>query len=487
MKVKRVILGVVGASIMMVWGWGLIVGTEKVLADDEVEKAEEVKVVEEVEGETTWSPPEFYIKAVNPGYKKDDISNVGEMIEIGRKETDKMSALAGLKLGYTNTSGNYSVIYEFPENGFLVGETILLNLASSSSIGLAALEYTKTLAMKGELDLVYNEEVIDTVCWTGKEGCEKAFRSASPTTLVRKMETGEWEHLGEYESGFQVENYYEEQEVEGGKGGGEEKTSQCKGMEFSEILSYYESAKSEQFIEFYNPTAEQISLDGCNVRYKNKNYIVTGVVEAEGYFVYYPAEFYLTKNPTNINTIELVESDGATVDKLEYKNGQKKGTAYAFLGYDAEGAEIWKTTYAPTPGAANNYQEFKTCEEGKIINPTTGNCVKVTEVAEKTCKEGYYLNILTGRCNKIPVTTEKTCKEGYYLNPETNRCKKIQENNGAEYALEKEEYQENSSFIGLIAVIGVSALGIGYLIYEFRDSIKKVIVKGWKKLRRRKD
>lgn len=463
MKIKRVLLVIMGISLMVMWGWGFGGKIERALAENQ-------------EDSSIWNPPEYYIKAVNPGYKVDGISNVGEMIEIGRKKTDEMSSLAGLELGYTNSSGNYAIIYEFPENGFMVGETILLNLAGSSGAGLAALEYTKTLAMSGGLSLVRGEEILDTVCWTGKDGCEKAFNSAKPTTLVRNLETGEWEHRDDYETGFRVEDYYEAPE-ESGKGGGEVNMSHCAGMEFSEILSYYESAKTEQFIEFYNPTAEQISLDGCNVRYKNKNYAVMGVVEAEGYFVYYPAEFNLTKNPTNVNTIELVEADGTKVDKMEYRNGQRKGAAYAHIGYDKEGAEIWKVTYAPTPGAANNYQEYKTCEDGKVINPVTGNCVKVTEVSEKTCKEGYFLNILTGRCNKIPLATEKTCKEGYYLNPETNRCKKKQDNDGAKYGLAEEKYEENSSFVGLIAVIIVICAGLIYLIYEFRDSIKKWIGK----------
>ena len=116
-------------------------------------------------------------------------------------------------------------------------------------------------------------------------------------------------------------------------------------------------------------------------------------------------------------------------------------------------------TYAPTPGAPNNYQEFKTCEEGKVINTATGNCVKATSVTEKVCKEGYYLNILTGRCKKVESTTEKTCKEGYYLNPETNRCRKIQDNTGADYSLEPENYEESSSFVALYAVLGVLGAG----------------------------
>lgn len=419
--------------------------------------------------------PEIFIKAVNPGYTVDGKSNVGEMIEIGRKSSDTPISFAGTTVGYTNSSGNYSTLVEFPENSWMSGDVLLLRLASSPDSELAAVNYTKTLAFKAGLTLKRGDEVIDEVCWTGKDGCYKDFKSASPTTLVRNMITGEFEHLAEYEPVYDAEAYWvETAKEEEGYGA---VASQCKGLVFSEILSYYETTKTEQFIEFYNNRSEQILLDGCKVKYKNKTYELKGVLGAEGYLVYYPQGFSLTKNPTNENVLEIIDTDDTVVDVLKYPNGQRKGAAYAFIGYDGVGEEIWKVTYAPTPGMPNNYQEFKTCESGKVINEATGNCVKVAAVTEKICKEGYYLNILTGRCKKYETTTEKTCKEGYYLNPETGRCRKITENKGADYGLEPESYEENSSFVALYAVLGVIVVGLGYLIYEFRGEIGKFIKK----------
>ena len=333
--------------------------------------------------------PEIYIKAISPGYTIDGKSNVGEMIEIARKNADAPISLAGATIGYTNSSGNYSVLFEFPENSWLIGETLLLRLASSPESELAAENYTKTLAFRAGIDLVVGGEMMEEVCWTGKEGCYKDFKSASPTSLVRNLETGEFEHVVEYEPEFDAESYYVEVAEDEGYG---VVKSQCKGLQFSEILSYYETTRSEQFIEFYNSRSEQILLDGCMIRYKNKNYVLKGIVRPEEYFVYYPEGFNMTKNPTNSNTLELVDIDGVVVDKLVYPNGQRKGAAYAFVGYDGNGSEIWRVTYMPTPGAANNYQEFRTCESGKVINEATGNCVKVASVKEKVCKEGYYLN-----------------------------------------------------------------------------------------------
>lgn len=464
-------------------------------AEEVVEEEEEVKVLDvslaeeedEDEDETVEGQSRIYIKAINPGYKVNGVSNAGEFVELARTgDLSTPISLAGMTVRYTIKSGEPPVtLVEFPENSWMTGESILLRLASSAGHELAAVNYTVKGASAGiaqgagPLTLIQDGEVVDEVCWTAEEGCERKFKTGSGEVLLRDIETDEWSfvlgYIPEYdESSYLVEEVAEDNATV-------KVVAQCKGLQFSEVLSYYETVKSEQFIEFYNAGSGVVNLDGCMVRYKNKKYVLSGRVEPEGYFAYYPVGFSLTKNPTTSNKIELLDVDETVVDTLEYPNGQRKGTAYAWIGYDGAGQKLWKVTYAPTPGAPNNYQEFKTCEAGKVINKVTGNCVKVTSVSEKVCKEGYYLNVLTGRCKKNPTTTEKTCKEGYYLNPETNRCRKIQENNGANYSLEPENYEEESSFIALYAVLGVLGVGVLYLIWEFRGEIAKL----WRKLRRK--
>ena len=427
--------------------------------------------------------PEFYIKAVNPGYTVDSVQNVGEMIEIGRNSND-IKSLAGLKIGYINSSGNEVLLADFSKYLWKAGETIQLRLASSPGSELAQVLYTKTLAFKaGPLKLIWNDEVIDSVCWIGKSGCYDAFSSSRPTTLVRNVETGDFEHISDYEPDKNGVLEVLESDDSGDVGDSNEiVAAKCKGVVFSEILSYYENLQSEQFVELYNGSVENVFLDGCSLRYKNKLYPLSGMIKSEGHFVRLTSDFKLTKNPASSNVLELVDANGEVLDKLEYFNGQRKGTSYALIGYDGSGLEIWKTTYAPTPGEANNFQEFRTCEEGKVLNEATGNCVKVTSIAEKICGEGQYLNILTGRCKKIPEGNDaKTCKEGYYLNPETGRCKKIVENDGADYTLVPETYTEESNFVALYLVLGVLELGLFYIGYEFRHDIMRIIrrLKWW--------
>ncbi len=420
--------------------------------------------------------PEIFIKAINPGYTIDGKNNVGEMIEIARKDdSDELISLASLTVSYTTSGGKETILVEFPENSFLAGESILLRLASSPDSGLANLNYSKTLALKGgPLELKWRDELIDSVCWSGGTKCYSEFKSSNPTVLVKQGDVYSHLSIDEYAAGYGVDNYLEMGNFTEASELLTAPARQCEGLIFSEVLSYYAETQSEQFVEIYNSVAEQILLDGCKLRYKNKLYPLSGILKPEGYFARYLSDFSITKNPTNSGVIEIIDIDGGVVDKLEYPNGQRKGTAYALIGYDEYGKELWHTTYSPTPGEPNNYQEFKTCEEGKVINEETGNCVKATTIEEKTCEEGQYLNPLTGRCRKIEAeSAEKTCEEGYILNKETGRCKKVVENNGADYSLKVENYEEDSSFVALGAVILIVTAGVIYVGYEFKDEIKK--------------
>ena len=440
--------------------------------------------------------PELYIGSVNPGYTVEGVGNVGEMFEIARgNSSDEMISLAGVTVRYTNTSGNETVLVEFPENSFLAGERILLRLASSPGNELANLTYKKTLAMNASLALYRNEELLDAICFTGKNGCLNAFNKNNPTTLVRNILTNEFENRENYEPIFDIKNYNQKpdepknendfigvEEDEKGENynqnpdeGSNEVSNQCRSLQFSEILSYYAETQAEQFVELYNAGSEQVLLDGCVVKYKNKSFSLSGIIKPEGYFIFSNAELKLTKNPTNSGTLEILDVDETVVDRLDYPNGQKKGVTYAMIGYNEKGEELWHTTYAVTPGEPNIYQEYKNCEEGKVINEETGNCVKVTEIVEKKCEVGQYLNPLTGRCKKIDVEEEKVCKEGYYFYEPTGRCRKVVENDGAEYELvPNTNEKKESSFVAVYAVIGALSVGLIYIIYEYRREIVRI-------------
>lgn len=446
--------------------------------------------------EPAWSATvktDLIIKAVNPGYTIDGVRDVGELIEL-QKISDASLSLAGYEIRYMNSSGKSTLLLSFSEGSIMTGETLLARLARSAGDATADLTYNTTLALSGgPLEILYNGEVVDSVCWTGKDTCEKAFKSNKPTSLVRDLSTGKFEHIEEYEPQFDPTKPSlilppEPEEPSDNNDQKSESTTntniapKCRGLEFSEVFAYYADEKSEQFLELHNPTDHDIDLNGCHIRYKKKKYGLTGVMAVDGYYVYYPnvAGFSLTKNPNSSNTVELIDADGKLVDTLVYSHGQKKSTAYAQF-YGAAGEETWLMTYAPTPAAPNIYQEYRSCPEGKVINPATGNCVKAiaASTAPTDCPAGKYRNPLTGRCKNIETESgPKPCAEGYERNPETNRCRKIKrENDGAGYALTPVTYSDNSTFIAFGVVAGLVAIGVIYIILQFRREVVRFLRK----------
>lgn len=232
--------------------------------------------------------------------------------------------------------------------------------------------------------------------------------------------------------------------------------------------------------------------------YKTKSISLTGIISPGAYYTYQDPSLVLTKDPSVFNTYTIADTE------VLLPHGQKKGTSYALFNIGSTD-EKWLQTYAPTPGAENIYQQFQTCEEGKTINPDTGNCIKVTETKETICPEGKYLNLLTGRCKNITTSTTTACKEGYYRNPETNRCKKIattstlaecadgyernpetnrcrkiRTETAQEYPIaeiDENSYTNPKIFVATGVIVLLIAAGAGYAIYQYRKEIKQSILK----------
>ena len=476
----------------------------RVFAEGEEEPETEAEVLE-VEGAEEEIEDKIFINSLNPGF-----SEIGEFFEIGGKFKGDFYSLAGLSVIYTApSSGNDYIVYEFLETEEMVGESLLFRLKNSPEVKEVGeenyQEIADTIYSRGgsgvskeggrlRISRNYNketkeeDEVLDSFCW---EKMPEEFRLDDGEYCYPKFEEGKTyvrnDEAEEIEDLFvQVEDYLPSYDPE--KPGlfrrevpEEIVEPKCQNVAFNEILTYFETSNTEQFIELHNRGDNLVDLEGCSIKYKNKFYELFGAMQAGELKIFTPIvdfKIALTKNPTSSNTLEIIDVDGSSVDKLTYYSGQKKGVSLAQFGYDAEGEEQWLQTYSPTPGEENNYQKFKTCQVGKVINPETGNCVNETTLDKtlEACPEGKYRNPLTNRCKSYATTTSaelKPCAEGYERNPATGRCRKIVSNSGAEYPVVEGEFKEESKFVALYAVIGVLGAGVIYIIYQFRDRLRR--------------
>ena len=440
----------------------------------------------------------FWIYAVNAGYKDDFSAQNYDFIELRSSGTEL--PLGDYSLIYYNSAGNEGGRIVFTENQTLTSERLVLGFVKSPqyanfldspyvyNFGSSGLASTA-----GKIQLLKSGEVIDEICW-GKSDCAGPKFTTDQTnnrSLVRQ------------ESGFIQEQYYP-QIVESIETTEPPEDTSCAGLVISEIHTYYIDSPSEQFIELYNSSPDNIDLASCQLAYKSKSYPL-GDAELPGftYFVYQNPDLTFTKDPTNYNLYALKYASGDIFYEVLLPHGQKKGTSYA-LFKSGEESEQWLVTYQVTPNAENIYQEFQTCTEGKTINPETGNCVKAEVDQEIVCEEGKYLNPLTGRCKTIPIVKTTTCKEGYYLNPstgrckkynneqstecqegyernpETNRCRKIRTATGQDYPVAEvstDNYDNPKIFIATGVIAGLAAIGLIYVVYQYRKEIKQFILK----------
>ncbi len=454
---------------------------------------------------------DLIIRAVNPGYKNDEnVSNAGEFIELLNLTGDSLE-LAGYAINYLGVSSTTpKTIFTFPDGSYMTGKRLLLRFEHKIEHLPADLHYgfgSSGLAQSGgTVNLTFEDVIVNSICWAPDGDditCAKKGKTDTQTVVRRLNGTIDLVLHDDYklpdiDSGAPTLFLPEIPSDDDDPSEAEPLPPQCRGLEFSELFTYYDQDKSEQFIELFNPTSDDILLDGCKISYKNKTYPLKGTIRSGDYLAYHQSgQFAFTKNPKNPLAIALIDTDDVVLDEFTYSNGQKKSTSFAKI-FGTDGQETWQITYAITPNAENVYQKFRNCEAGKIINEATGNCVKVTSVATaveklKTssalapCPAGKYRNPLTGRCKQIETaSTLKECAEGYERNPETNRCRKIKSttsnSSGADFAITPTPKSDKTVFVGLGIVSLIIVLGLIYIILQFRREIVRAARKAGQRL-----
>lgn len=463
--------------------------------------------------DTTSPSLRFY--AVNAGYKDDSSSQNYDYIELERLSDSNLS-LASYRIVYTNSSGNYGGEITFSDNLLLSAERLILGATVNPQFNTADGSYyiynfgsSGLASTAGMLELYQGEAKIDEICW-GKITCAAnypkfATKFEDNYSLVRCSDNCEEDVIYSSEKYYPEPNFEALSELTTTDNSAPEPS--CEGIIITEIFSYYIDSVSEQFIELYNPTPNEIPLETCSIHYKNTTFKLKGLLASGVYYLLQDSELALTKNPTSFNLVSVEDSAGNVIDSVSYPHGQKKGASFALFEISSD-SPFWRQSYFPTPNAANIYQEFQSCPSGKVINPTTGNCIKeANEAATTSCPAGKYLNPLTNRCKKIANATSLTpckegyernpdtnrcrkivtattaeltpCKDGYERNPETNRCRKIRENTGesADYAptpANESNYYNPKVFIATTAICVALVGGLIYVVYQYRQEIRKV-------------
>jgi hypothetical protein len=200
----------------------------------------------------------------------------------------------------------------------------------------------------------------------------------------------------------------------------EEPINACSGLVINELSL----VEGKGFVEIVNETNESLMLDGCLFHRGTIEVGLSGVLGTGKLKSFVIDNDVGLKSMNSTIDVYLYDLDFPK-EKISLVNYKAVKVDAAWAWFDTEEFTGWRQTFAPTPGAENEYQQYQTCEAGKMINPETGNCIKMSTTLTE-CPTGQYRNPETGRCRKIATaTTLAACPEGSFRNPETNRCKKL--------------------------------------------------------------
>jgi hypothetical protein len=273
----------------------------------------------------------LFFRAVNAGYKDDNSAQNYDFFELAKVVSDDLD-LSSFKIQYYNSSDNLAGELEFAEPTILRGDSVVFGFNKSPQYQDATARYLYNFGSSGlastagRLRIIRGEKVVDEICW-GKPTCEQQLpkfatkQSDNRTAVICHTNCSELFTLKEYYPEIKPDAIFipEPEPVI---------APSCSGLKITEIYSYYEESSAEQFIELYNSNDYDQELSVCTLRYKNKNYPLTGTLTANSYTII--QDILLTKEPSSSLAVELLDGNGV-VDSLTYSDGQKRGASFAII------------------------------------------------------------------------------------------------------------------------------------------------------------
>ena len=289
--------------------------------------------------------PPLYFRSINAGYKNDDSTQNYDFFRLAKSVEEDLD-LSEYKVQYYNGNDNLSGEIEFAESTILRSDTVVFGFEGSPQFANASSSYlynfgsTGLAATAGRLKIVQGDEIIDEVCW-GKLSCANQFKKFATSeeenkTAIRLPDASfiyEKSYPDIDEDALLIPEPEPEFEPESEPVTEPEMPSEqiqlCVGLTITEIYAYYEEKSDEQFVELYNSLDQEIILDSCAIRYKNKEYPLQGKLAPHQYLTF--RGITLTKNPSTELTLEIIDGGGSVVDAAKYTHGQKAGTSYALF------------------------------------------------------------------------------------------------------------------------------------------------------------
>lgn len=225
-----------------------------------------------------------------------------------------------------------------------------------------------------------------------------------------------------------TDNPNDDQNSDGGMGGGSGDGTQnsCDGVLITEILPNPAGSDiGNEFIELYNPTSKNISLEGCQLTASSKFYAFGDAeLSAKQYKAFYNDITGLTLTNSSGDNVYLLDTDGSEIQDVTYQPDLDDDVVWALH----ISQNTWTISYVQTPGKPNEIVKIKPCSKGQFRNMETNRCNNIAiEAGLGPCPAGKFRNPETNRCKNILDASSqlKPCSPSQFRNPETNRCKSL--------------------------------------------------------------
>lgn len=239
--------------------------------------------------------------------------------------------------------------------------------------------------------------------------------------------------------------------VEPGKGAGDVPVA-YRSAEITEVLPDPASPQldsADEFIELYNPYAEELDLAGYVLKtgtdWTHKYVVDSATIDPYGYVALTSAQTHLSLSNTG-SGVRLYDPAGNLVAEAPSYGKAQTGSSWV-KGADGQ----WAWTAKPTPGEQNIIETPPSTASGTTKKTTTAASASTKKAAAKTAS--------SAKKASTPKATTAAVK-------------------GAATTTQPAGAAEGNQ-VGMWVLAGAGTLGVGYALYEYRQEISSFMRRRW--------
>lgn len=207
---------------------------------------------------------------------------------------------------------------------------------------------------------------------------------------------------------------------------------------------------SNEFIELYNPSAQDVNLEGYSIQagadFRYHYTFESRVIPAGGYIVLYSSETGISLSNSG-TSVRILDPNGNTISNVTYHES-KPGQAWANI------SGVWQWTAIPTPGAVNEPSPAEAAPAAAAPAIKATKSVKATTAKVLAAKASAAPKV---QAKKVSASPKATSAKSTTKKPSSGQAQSESSNNISYW---------------LYGALGAGLLG--YAGYEYREDVSRI-------------